>query len=408
MAPFIPEGIVNPELNFFFALVLGIAFGYVLEQAGFSSSRKLAGVFYGYDFVVLKVFFTAGITAMTGILLLDYLGWIDMDLVYINPTFLWSALVGGVIMGFGFILGGFCPGTSIVGAVIGKIDAMVFILGLIIGVFLFGHFYQAFEPIYTGSFYGHLFVHDVLGLPKHTFAIILAAVALLAFTFTQMIEDRVNKVEAAAISARPSYRLPSFLLLIVLFVLWVLPDQRISHMGERGPEEVMARMTGGSAFTSRQKAIFHLVQEHTDVIFIDVRDSRAYAHFSLPGAVHIPPDELLDRRWRRFFRKDPRQKIFFSDASSAAVQAYFIATRAGFNRISVMEGGLNGMFSLLFEEDPLPAPGNRKMEAHFSARFIEQARRFFMEGKAAPSDAQQNRAVIQTYDPPPTPVAGGC
>ena len=57
MAPFIPQGYINPELTLFFALMLGIGFGYILEQAGFSSARKLAGVFYGYDFVVLRVFF---------------------------------------------------------------------------------------------------------------------------------------------------------------------------------------------------------------------------------------------------------------------------------------------------------------------------------------------------------------
>ncbi|HPE43645.1 MAG TPA: YeeE/YedE thiosulfate transporter family protein, partial [Bacteroidales bacterium] len=112
MGPLIPQGFVNPDLNLFFAFVIGLGFGYVLEQGGFSNSRKLAGVFYGYDFVVLRVFFTAAITAALGLLLFNYLGWVNYDLLYINPTYLWSALVGGVIMGFGFILGGFCPGTS--------------------------------------------------------------------------------------------------------------------------------------------------------------------------------------------------------------------------------------------------------------------------------------------------------
>jgi uncharacterized protein len=121
MGPLIPQGFINADLSLFFAFVIGLGFGYVLEQGGFSNSRKLAGVFYGYDFVVLRVFFTAATTAALGLLLFQYLGWIDYDLLYINPTFLWSIIVGGVIMGVGFILGGFCPGTSIVAAVIGKI-----------------------------------------------------------------------------------------------------------------------------------------------------------------------------------------------------------------------------------------------------------------------------------------------
>jgi len=151
MGPLIPQGFVNPDLNLFFAFVIGLGFGYVLEQAGFSSSKKLAGVFYGYDFVVLKVFFTAAVTAMIGLLFFNYIGWVDYQLLYINPTFLTAAIVGGAIMGLGFIMGGFCPGTSIVAAVIGKVDAMVFVVGMFIGIFLFGEFYHIFEPIYFGG-----------------------------------------------------------------------------------------------------------------------------------------------------------------------------------------------------------------------------------------------------------------
>ncbi|MCK7536790.1 MAG: YeeE/YedE family protein [Marinilabiliales bacterium] len=69
---------------------------------------------------------------MLGLLFMSLFGWVDLDLVYVNPTYLTSAIVGGVVMGAGFIMGGFCPGTSFCGAAIGKIDAMVFIVGLFI------------------------------------------------------------------------------------------------------------------------------------------------------------------------------------------------------------------------------------------------------------------------------------
>ena len=62
MGPFVPDIITN-ELNLVVGFLIGIAFGFVLEQAGFSSSRKLTGLFYGTDFTVLRVFFSAGVTA---------------------------------------------------------------------------------------------------------------------------------------------------------------------------------------------------------------------------------------------------------------------------------------------------------------------------------------------------------
>ena len=58
----------------------------------------------------------AAITAMIGLMFFSLFGWIDLDLVYINPTYLTSAIIGGIIMGAGFIIGGYCPGTSFCGA----------------------------------------------------------------------------------------------------------------------------------------------------------------------------------------------------------------------------------------------------------------------------------------------------
>ena len=152
MGPLIPNEIIPAEWNSIFALVIGIAFGYILESSGFSSSRKLAGVFYGYDFAVLKVFFTAALVSSIGILYLDYMGYLDLGALYVHPTYLKGALIGGGIMGLGFIMGGFCPGTSFCAASIGKIDAMVFIGGLFLGIFLFAEGYPIWEELFKANF----------------------------------------------------------------------------------------------------------------------------------------------------------------------------------------------------------------------------------------------------------------
>lgn len=130
------------EWNLLAALFIGFAFGWVLERAGFSTSRKLAGVFYGYDFVVIKVFFTAAITAALGLLVFNQMGLIYFEDVWMPRTYLLPTIVGGVIMGLGFIMGGFCPGTSVPAAAIGKIDAMLFIFGMVAGIYLYSFTYE--------------------------------------------------------------------------------------------------------------------------------------------------------------------------------------------------------------------------------------------------------------------------
>ncbi len=186
--------IINPGWNNVIALLIGIAFGFVLENSGFSSSRKLAGVFYGYDFTVLKVFFTAAITAALGLYYFHFVGWLDLSLVYVNPAFITSAIVGGIIMGLGFIMGGYCPGTSYCGAAIGKIDAIVFSLAMAVGIFVFSEFYPLLEGLYTANYMGSVTVYEVLGLPAAWFMLILIVVALVAFFVADQVKKRVKKV----------------------------------------------------------------------------------------------------------------------------------------------------------------------------------------------------------------------
>ena len=195
MGPLVENGIISNNTNLLIAFFIGIGFGFVLEQSGFSSSRKLAGVFYGYDMVVLKVFFTAAITAMLGMLYFSLFGWIDLSLVFVNPMYLWSAIIGGIIMGAGFITGGFCPGTSICGAAIGKIDAMIFIIGIFIGVFIFGEGYPIWNKLYNGYFLGSPKLSDSLGLSDGIFAFLLIVIALGMFWGAEWVEKKFPREE---------------------------------------------------------------------------------------------------------------------------------------------------------------------------------------------------------------------
>lgn len=126
-------------------LVGGVAFGVVLERAGFGSGCKLTAVFYGYDMSVVKVMFTAIVTAMVGLWLLASIGVIDMQEIYIVPTNYAAQLVGGLVFGAGFVIGGYCPGTAVVACAAGRTDAWVFALGLLAGIAVYARFMTGVE-----------------------------------------------------------------------------------------------------------------------------------------------------------------------------------------------------------------------------------------------------------------------
>ncbi len=195
LGPLIPQGIIPAEWSHVIALLLGMAFGFVLEASGFSSSRRIMGTFFGYDFVVLRVFFTAAITAVVGLLYFDYLGWADFSMMFIIPTYLTSAIIGGIIMGLGFAFGGYCPGTSYCAVAIGKIDAIVYSIGLFAGIFLFSEFFPVLEKIYYGNDLGNLRIYSLLGLSAQMFTFLLILAAIGMFVLAMFVQRKVKKVE---------------------------------------------------------------------------------------------------------------------------------------------------------------------------------------------------------------------
>ena len=195
MGPLISYDIISQNSNLLFAFLIGIGFGFVLEASGFSSSRKLAGVFYGYDTVVLKVFFTAAITGMIGLLFLSLFNWIDLDLVYINPTYLYSTIAGGIIMGAGFIIGGFCPGTSFCAASIGKIDAMFFIGGMLVGVLIFAEAFPLLEEFFYAKNLGIPTLSEKLGLKDGVVVLGIIIVAMGMFWVGEWAEKKFPREE---------------------------------------------------------------------------------------------------------------------------------------------------------------------------------------------------------------------
>lgn len=170
-------------------LLIGFGFGFTLERAGFGDSRKLAAQFYFTDMTVLKVMFTAIVTAMFIVHWAWRLGWVDLTQVWINPTFLWSAILGGVILGFGFIIGGYCPGTSLVAAVTLKLDGIFFVAGVLLGIFVFGqavpHFWDFFQ---TSGDLGRVTLADWMGISTTAVTVIVSALAVFMFWGGEQLE----------------------------------------------------------------------------------------------------------------------------------------------------------------------------------------------------------------------------
>lgn len=146
------------------ALVLGAGFGFSLERAGFGSARKLTAVFYLWDMAVVKVMFTAIVTAMAGLFVLSSLGAMSLGDLFLEPTSLAAQGLGGLVFGAGFVVGGYCPGTSIAAMATGRKDAMVFALGMLAGVWAFAQLTPGLDAWIEANALGELTLPSVTGI----------------------------------------------------------------------------------------------------------------------------------------------------------------------------------------------------------------------------------------------------
>jgi uncharacterized membrane protein YedE/YeeE len=179
VAPFAKSGVISAATNLWLAIPIGIIFGYALFHAGFTDSRRIAWAFYFKDVGVPVVMFSAITTGMLGLWGLSLMGLIDISLVYLLPTYLVPMIVGGLLFGVGMVIGGYCPGTAIAAIATGKIDAVVFIAGFLIGSLVFGDLFPVWGDFYNSDYMGAFRLDQWLGIGLGSMVLIVVLIAVV-------------------------------------------------------------------------------------------------------------------------------------------------------------------------------------------------------------------------------------
>jgi uncharacterized protein len=185
--------------SLWFMLGLGILFGFFLEAGGLGSPRKLTAQLDMRDWAVFKVMFTAIVMAAVGLLVSDQVGLLAAVQVKVQTPFYWSMAAGGALLGIGMALGGYCPGTSVVGLLTGRLDALFFIVGMMGGVLLFANYCEALQGLFfAGMGKERETLASLSGLPGWLIVFGLAVLAWAGFRLGTRFESR----EGGVIDAR--------------------------------------------------------------------------------------------------------------------------------------------------------------------------------------------------------------
>lgn len=408
MAPLFPLGIIDQGWYLVIIFLIGLFFGLVLEQSGFSSSRKLAGVFYGYDFVVLKVFFTAGITAMSGLVILGYFELIDLNLLNINSNFLLSAVTGGVIMGFGFILGGFCPGTSLTGAVIGKIDAMVFVVGVFLGIFIFGLTGNTFNSLFSGYYFDRELISETLGVGKHFMVFVWIVMALASFGVASWFEKRSTKGLVPTNKKFHGLFIEVGLAIAIAVIILILPQKKSKGLLETDEYRVTTSISDSKLLMSPDELSYLMINNPGSIKIIDVRDQKSFAEFNIPGSENIPIELITQKEYNDLFNDKYKKTVLICKQGITSARARVLLAREGFNQIQILDGGLDNLVKTIFFDNTAP-DGTFAYDEISRYRFRKRAADIF-SGKSE-SELPATLRSPATRTTPVTvlkPSSGGC
>jgi hypothetical protein len=342
------------ELGLVVETLIGFGFGYTLERAGFGRAQKLAAQFYGTDMTVLKVMFSAIVTGMIGLVVASGLGLADFKAVAdsaASSTYLWPMIVGGFALGVGFIVSGYCPGTSWVATASGKLDGLATVVGVVVGQVVYAELeWRPFlKGFHESGDLGNLYLWELLHLPPRigpaVVAVAVAAMALAAFLGAEKLEKALAARADPAAQASPAGRpgrvvFAGFATAAILgAVLLALPTGSQARSRE-------------APSISQMELARRVLDEPWKVRVIDLRDMKECAARRIPGSECVPAEKLGSLRLAD--SSPSRDVVLVAAEGLGAVPA----PAAGFpGRLYVLAGGFKGWEAFALTAPAAPASG---------------------------------------------------
>lgn len=340
-APLFKFGAFSDGTSLLMAFAIGTGFGFFLERAGFGSGKKLASQFYLVDMSVLKVMFTAIITAMVGLTLLSQIGLVDLSQVNLKETRLWANLIGGLILGVGFVVGGYCPGTSVVAASTGRIDAMVYLGGIVSGMFAFGFAYPAVSPLVESASMGKVTIPAFFHLPYGVVVFAVCVMALGMFLGGEWVEMKVGKVsrDSRPLLGGRGFTPARLVLGIVLLGGLVAAFSGNPYRGTAvrvDTKDLLLKIEGKADHLFATDLAARLMAGDREYRIIDLRDPKDFGAYHIPEAENIPLSALADAPL-----PVDENYLLYSDGGIHGAQAWLLMKAKGYPRVKSLYGGID-------------------------------------------------------------------
>jgi len=140
---------------------------------------------------------------------------------------------------------------------------------------------------------------------------------------------------------------------------------RYEQKTENQAEAFLNEIHSSNRYLSTDEIAKRIIEDDPTVFLVDVRSEAEFQEYSLPGAVNIPLQNILNAEWTEKLNQEVLDVIFFSNDDFNSEQAWAFCKLQGYSNIYVLSGGLNKWFStIMLPEKPGELASNEEMELY--------------------------------------------
>lgn len=175
--------------------------------------------------------------------------------------------------------------------------------------------------------------------------------------------------------------------------------------GQLAPEKLLQYIVQPSRFVSTDQVAKLMINGDPSLLLVDVRTSDEYEDYSLPGAINIPMENLLEEDNLSYFGNPGVKVVLYSNDDIFADQSWVLLKRLGFSDIYVMKGGLNTWMETII--DPVEPSADAPADEHALYAFRKGAQMFFTGAQADVDNGTKVKVNVKRREKA-TVAAGGC
>ncbi len=160
-------------------------------------------------------------------------------------------------------------------------------------------------------------------------------------------KDKKIKKKIRKATLRKRYYFLAFAVIMMAFGLVLLPEYKKNEKIK--PEVLLSEILTPERYIHSDELAHKLINQDPSILLIDLRQKKEFEAFSLPNAINIPLDSLLNTNNEDYLNQEQFEVVFYSNGDIFADQAWQLCKRMGYENLHVLKGGLNEWFTTIID-----------------------------------------------------------